>query len=499
MDCVRNILESTSNIESKRLTPSLLRGCFVLILFLPLLLTSSLSAPGSSISQILQIMFYMISLLGLLVLVSFVTLDFVGARKSGFTSLVALTGISPLQWCLVKSAEMWRMFLMVWIVRLPILAWLATQGGLNWGNAICLECLYLSLFAWLSALGLLLVSGHHVKGISFGLVTGVYFLWEAICHLGLLCNAIASYYGMQLSASFAHTVQLLVHMSVLRKVLGLLSGGLAQYDLLIQMGMFLCFAGYCLWRYSRAIFSEIGSTSLGINGETAAETPAKPKQMPRCWSDALAWQACYYHQNGNKTIYGRAFAYIVIIALVLGMNFYGLSVVDYGTFLFAGSGLVLGTMMAAMTSLTQEVKDQTLPSLTMACGDPVELYQGWQRSWRRMGIPDLVFLPVLFASVTWSSPMIAYFIGTGIMGVACLGPLIFISPFLASWTRENLILSAKLFLAIVLTAGTGALVGWLLSWWLLPIVVLPLLYTIGQRVLHRSLPNFFDPLLGPRK
>ncbi|WP_417847219.1 hypothetical protein [Thalassoglobus sp.] len=499
MNRVRNILKSTSTVESKRITPALFRGGFVLILALPLLLTASLTPRGVPIPHVLQFLFYLFSLIGLILLAGYATFEFIGTRTSGATALIALTGISPGEWCLANTAEVWRTFLMIWVVRLPFLAWLVTMGNLNGWAVLHMEILYLALFAWLSSLGLILGSGSVAKGITFGVVWGGYILWEVISNLGILFQAIAAYNGAQLIPSLDGLIQGLIHLSVFRKVLALVTGGFRPDDLVLQTAVLSTFTGYCLWSYSRTIFSEIGATTLGIDGETAAESPVKQKRMPRCWPDALAWQACYYHQNGMTTIKGRAFAYVLFIAAILVMNYFGLSVIEYGFYLCAGAGLIMSPIMAANLSLAHEVKEQTLPSLSMACSDPIEIYKGWQRSWRRTAIPDLLLLPGVLAAISWSSPLFGYYVATGIIGIACIGPTLFVSSFLSAWNWTNIFRLAGSFLVVGFIAGLGALIGWAISWFLLPIVALPLLYAFGQWVLYQHLPKVFDPLLGSQK
>lgn len=499
MHRIRAILESTSTLESKRLIPALIRGSFVLVLLVPMLLTGFQVSRGFPGSHVLQIMFYMISLLGLVFLAGYVTFESVGSRQSSFISLVALTGISQEKWCLARVGEMWRTFLLIWVVRLPILAWLQIQGGLNWSEVCSLELLLLFLFGWLSSLGLLIGSGKLTKGVTFGVVCFGFVAWEFICNLGLLVTAITSFYGLQLIHGVDGFTQLLIHFSVFRKVLSLNSGGFNGHYFVWQAAILLIFTGFCLWRFSQKIFENIGANSLGTDRETVAASPIKNKKMPRCWSNALAWQAFYYHHNGMKTLYGRILAYIAVIVAVTAMNYFKGSITEYGSFLFAATGLVLGPMMAANVSLAKEVKEQTLPSLTMACGDPIKIYQGWQQSWRRMAIPDILLLPALLFSISWSAPMTAFYAGTGIIGIACIGPLLFFSVFLAAWTWPNVITSAKIFLAIVVIAGLGILIGWAMNWLLLPVVVIPLLFALGQWILYRDLPKFFDPLVSPRK
>lgn len=496
---VCNILFSTSMVEAKQLMRPLMSGGVVLALFLPLLLTCAFAPRGVSTSHTLQATFYFISLVGLVLLAGAVTYDFVGSRKSGFISLVALTGLTPGQWCQVCVGEIWRNFLLIWIVRLPILAWLHTQGNMDWKEVLALELIFFCLFNWLSSLALLFGSEKIAKGITIGIAWGGYIIWEVVCNLGVLLNGIYAYYGMPLTPWIGEITQLLSRFSVFRSVLSLFTGGLDPAYLTLQTTTLLGFAVFCLWRFSRVIFADIGANALGIEGETSSASSTKTKNAPRCWSNALAWQAFYFHHHGMKTVYGRSLGYVALLIVILVMNYFQFSLTEYGSFLFAGIGLITVPLFAANVALAKEIKEQTLPSLTLAVGDSVKLFKGWSQSYRRMMVPDLFFLPVIIAAIYWSSPVIAYGIFTGILGIACVAPLLFLSIFLSAWTWINVKTSAMIFLVMLAIAGIGGLIGWLINWYLFPIVVIPLLYVFGQRVLHKYLPKFFDPLHGTQK
>lgn len=491
-----NILISTSAMDARQLFPALVRMSVPFVLFLTLLLAASLTPAGFITSGVLQFLFYLLSLIGVVVSAGFATHQQVGSRQSLFISLVALTGTTSVQWCCTCLLEIWRTFLLIWITRIPVLTWLQTQGNLDLQGVALFELTLLCLFAWLSSLGLLIGSRKSLKGVTFGIAVAGYFGWEVVCNLSSILAMIANYYSIESLEPITELGAFLVHFSIFRKTYSLVTGGFDTAHFISLNIVLLIFAGICLVRFTRTIYRDIGANTIGIEGESAANSPVRKKKIPRCWSNALAWQAFYYHHGGYSTVYIRIVVYFVYLVLIAGMNYFQLSFTEYGSVLFAGIGLVMGPLMVANVCLAKESKEQTLSSLIMAVGDPVSLYEGWQNARLRMTIPDLVLLPAILFALYWSSPVIAYSVACGIPAIAYVTPLMYLSSFLAAWTWRNVKLSGKIFLSLCLIGGIGTLVGWLLSWYLLPVIGIPLLYLLGQRTLHKELPELFDPFFG---
>jgi len=500
MKTILYILESRSTAELKRWLPSLLRGLVVLVFTTALFVIPNLINPEGMSPQAWQFTFYLVSFIGTAILAGVVSQEYIGCRSHAMTSLVAITGISSEKWTLTCAGAMWKTFLLMWLIRFPFLAWVHTQGELSWSTIFCLEFVCLATFAMLSSYAINRASGKTEQGASFGVVVSAIFLWETLSHANYVLTTIASLSGVQIPATVNTIASQLNYLSVTQRVITLLNGGAVEKYVLIQVVTMAAVSVYYLWRFSQTVFSEIGETIHVPVGEVEVVAPAgKKKKMPRCWDNALAWQAYYYHHNGRITTLGRTLGYILAIIIVLGANYLGYSIEDLMSFEFCGMLFLYANLFTANTSLLAESKEQTLPSLTLACGDPIKMFSGWQQSIWKWAIVDFYLLPVLLLSISWQSLSGAYYFGAAIIGVACLSPLLFLMNFFQDWSGRVFAVTLTILAGFALITGLGLFVGWLVSWLLVPIVVVPLLYALGQWSLHTYLPEFFDPFFIKKK
>lgn len=483
----------------RRLTAFLLRGGFVLALLLPILITSTLSRGSIGAARVVQFEFYLVSLLGAVIMAGYVANESGGDRYSGFMSLVALTGLTAKEWCMVRVVQMWSSFLGVWIVRLPVACWVYTHGHWRVHEMVWMELLALCLFAWLSAYSLHVGSQKLAKGLAFGAAIGAVVLWEVTCNALSFMVMVLSNFQFNPPTLVSEISEFVVRFSIVRKLMSLLSGGLDVAMLPFVCVALLLFAAWSWLRFTHTIYADIGANTLGLEGENANSITSRKHSVPRCWDSALAWQAFFYHQKGYQTFYWRIVGYALMIVAAVVMNAFGLKVSEFGAFFFMGGGLVFGVVMIPNVALAAELKEKTLPSLTLAVGDPVRLFLGWLSAGWRMAAPDLLLLPLLLTAVAWAHPSIGYIALTAILGIACTSPLFFCSSFITGWSWANVRAVLVVIVVALLLVGVSVLIGLFLHWALIPLFGLPVLFVLNHRILYRSLPNYFDPLLEPRE
>lgn len=496
MQRLRYILRTTANIEHKRLTPHLIRFGVLLFLFLPVLLISTFAPDDPLRASIMQMVFQYMSMVAAVLVAGYAAIDSGGEQKNPAMALIALTGISAREWCFVRLLEMLRIYLLIMSIRLPIILWIRFGGGYSWGTICSFELLSLAVFFYLSAFGIMQGAKQAVTGAALGMVVLGAVIWELCCNVIMLTGLILPLVGWQLSPWLMSLSSILSEFSVFHRLQNMttLSGEIlfaAQVACLIAAGV-LCFVFY-----SRLIFAEIGSNTIGIEGQTETNQKKKKKRPP-CWDDALAWQSFHYHHGGNSVFWGRAMGYVALFIVILVMNFYRISLDQFGSFLFAASGLFFTPIVAANVCLASEMKEQTLSSLCFAAADPVELYKGWQRGGHRMGRTDLLMVPAICIALSCNHHLIGFVAASVVLFFWALAPLFFISCFLAAWTKANVINSAKIFGMMLLIGAVSVLVGWLVTWYIIPFIALPLSYGMSQYLLHYRLRDWFDPLLAPK-
>ena len=495
------LLVSSSNAESKRLLRPLLTGLLVLLLFAPVLVISTMALPGRMTSRILQTIFYFISLAGLCLFAGTAANESSGDRYSGFISLLALTGLHPSTWCVVRTLQMWRTFLLIWSTRLPIMVWIHTQGHFSWSGILSLEMLLLCVFFSLSSFALLLGSNQNVRVPTFGFGFLGIVIWELICNLGSLATLVLTYLGLPFPSGVSFLSDTFAHFSVGRKITSLATGLFDATFLLGQSIILLLLGLFCLWRFTRLIYSEIGANTLGIEGHVFSsddETPRKGN-LPRCWSHALSWQAYYFHLGGRKTMQGRVAGYVVLIVALLALRYFQIPLSQYRGMLFMGVGLFFNVLLTPSMALSKEVKEQTLPSLILAAGDPTDLFRGWRNGGYRMCFSDILLFPLTLLALAWNDREAALVAVAFLAAIGLSSPVFFCSSFLAAWTWHNIWAQFKLFGIIFLIAALGIATGVFIHIAAVPVVVAPLLFAYNEFLLRRKLVKWFDPYLNFNK
>lgn len=496
------VLDTTQRADTRRMLPTFLRalfGVFILLVVLIPLYAASLESPfGMSpdfTSGVLKA-FYFASLVGLLLLSGWTASAYAGGTHSGFISLLALTGLSPQKWLAIRAVQVLVSFSSFWIVRLPALLLLHTFGNVDWMTVAILEMLLIAVFCCLTTHALWFGNTASTSNEIYGYPWVFAIFWEIMANALSLISLLLSLAQLARIPSLDLLDGFVSRFSVVRRVVFLGETTEQIPWILGQSGLFLACAGLFALMFVRTVYNNIGADiALAEQPLSKPAEKLQTQQRPRCWDDSLTWQAYYLILGGNVSYYTRIGFYLLLMMIVVVFNLLGWDLAGSSWLFFMGGGLITNTFFVSAMGLVVEVKNQTLESLTLAIGDPLDLYRGWRRGANRMGLPDLILLPLLLIAVAFNSLDYAYILASILVGLYLCAPLGFFMFFLRTHTLRNWLAGGGIVAVFVVLAGLAVPVGVWLSPYLIPVFCMPLIYGLNYYIHYHCMPIWFDPLI----
>ena len=380
--------------ESNRLDMGLARGAFPLAFILWLIFSGAVSLqryPAGPTS--FRIYFGMSAWLAIFLAIRLGG-DDAGTRSTGWFPLLQMTGIRPLVWIAFRLAQTWIAFASVWIVRVPILLFTLTLGGLRSTEILAAECLLVVVFGVLSSVALLFA--HFAKSRQRVFAPTLFMM--------LAVEVLTQ--GPRVLVALLKELRIWSAPSALEKLLETWAGLSLSHSVRLAMSQTLTID--TLWPTALLYGALAGLALLALNGVLFRDSDASPaadqsepalhgkkqrrqrRASHRCWDDALAWQSYRYYGGGNDMLVGKSAVFCV---LMIGVwTFVGLGFAETALVLGALGTLVslLATTNKVTDCLQREIRDKTLLTLLLTPNEALDFYRGWRRGIWRLLIPDLV-------------------------------------------------------------------------------------------------------------
>lgn len=452
--------------EARRVDVALVRGGLVAAACLVLLPMAASARDPLTIGRTLLLTYFVLSGLAVFYLALRLAGDSVGDRRSGFNSLLMLTGLAAESWLLVRLAQMWTSFLSVWIARLPLLSLIMTFGGVTWPLVLTAELLLLLAFFAFSAFCLFMADLSNTRQELMNAGPMIAF-WELLLHAPrLLLSALQAFVSWRSAAlpAFRSEQELI---DILERYLNGTFGELLLWvaDGVMQTSLFYqcsqLFAGtpspwrlwpaavmygglaiWILWRYRCIVFARRTEDDPRIGHEPTPSKRGKrgtSRTSRRSWDDAFAWQAYCVHGGGDVLLRNKWTGYTLVVAgvLVVSQTRIGLDLTGAAA-VFCVVSLIISVNKVG-DCLQREIKEQTLPILMLTPHEPDEIYDGWRRGTWWLSVPDLVAWGVIsMFVVTVHRDLPAAFLGAG-GAILASGPLLTVSPLvpysLSGWAQ----------------------------------------------------------------
>lgn len=481
----RLLLQATSPKQVGRLDLSLARFIFLALSFY--LLTWTLDGLRPPYGDRLYGYCSIYSLFLLLYLVMRLTGDSIGDRQSGMLGLIAITGISPMQWALFRWSQLWQNFLSVWIVRLPILAWIWTLG-VNQRMLLEHELFLLGLFLALSSFMLLPAQFMQTRR---DLQVGMFVV------LGFAEFVLAAPYsvmvasGIQLPQPVVSLFAHLLEISICYRTYFVSQGGtFVWWNIMLYVLI-------CMWSFrklTRVVFNRL-EVSRPENQEVEIGQAATAPKRDRCWENPFAWQAYVFRSWGEKAAQVKLWMYPIIFVVVAGALFsYGMD--NWGVAATVIS-MVLIVACLLMTSnipancFEAEEKEETLGSLHLTPNLPIEIYRGWRQGTRKSLIADVMMLIAMTGLLAWYQPVAALVIVSFGVAVLVSGPFLMLSP-MVDYSPRGLLAATVAVLGFVCSIAFGTAAAVFLHPMMFPVFAVSMWWG-ANFVLEKSLlPHFLD-------
>ncbi len=383
--------------------------------------------------------------------------DLSETRLQSFLDLLRMTRMGPVSWHIINLALADLKYVWVVSVRWPVLFALWYVGRLTVGQIAFIEAC--SLLAFLISLNIWMASVYRSGESKFRtavLAVALAVLFDELLFLGglvgqLLNNHVPAF-GTALSAIF-YSVSFTAHFARMSPLLAL------SWFPFGPVLFYAIISGFSMRSLQRK-FREGWDTGWPEFEKVGTESPSRIVHSGNrtVWPDALAWQLVHVYTFGPELRMVKWFLY-VLAAIGIG------SAAAAGQEELAKSSTVvvalLGSLMAVQPlshCMLQEIKQQTLPSLLLATGDPDAIYHGWRRGATWMALPDVAFVLLASAYLAMSSTAEAFLLLGCCWAIFLCGPLLFISA-LVPQTLEGSVIGIGVAFGVLVSIGIATFIG----------------------------------------
>lgn len=488
---IRHLLRSTAPRDAARLDLGLIRAALIVAVGLALLTGRLPPGVSAFLGPVVLRATFGMSVVFVLILAARLGSDAVGDVSTGLLGLVRLAGTRPWQWVALRQLQMWIGFLSVWIVRLPVLLFLPTLGGLTYRLLLTSELALLLLFFVVSNLSLVISFGAATRRHVAGRIVMVLFVWNALLVLpaaivGSLSVTWPQYFppGLVSRLAWISTFSLASQFAAVsssHSEFAQLWPGAALY---LAIGV-----SFLVWFWG--LVRTVGTMTVEERAAPQVEGKrAAPRISRRCWDDALAWQAYVYVGRGTKMVRMKAFGYIALVILTWQAVEYGYQAVPMVALPVLCGGLLMNAINKTGECLTREINDKTIGTLFLTPHDCLDLTAGWRRGAWRLAIPDLV----LWGCMTIASGLVNEY-GPPIM--LCIGMMLvaserfFILSPLMPFTFLGVTTGLGLIFVFMAVASVCIVAAAVVHPWMAPVVLAPLLWGFTV-VLKLALPYWME-------
>lgn len=488
---IQKILRSTLTRESNRLDLGLARAILVLVVFVSFFVMPYTASSPNVIGKSLLTAFFPISIILNVILAGRLTRDRVGDNAGGFTSLLALTGTSRMEWIAVRLTQIWIGFLLVWIIRIPFVLLIFTLGGVLWEDLIAMESLLLMLFMATSTAALL--AAHSADNQKSAGSAG----WTALVRAEFLLLAgnlflhLLGYAGISAPTQIADVCETLASASLYQRLVRYagspaLGTSVMSQLLVINAVLYLLIAVYSLVRFHRDLYSSIGESpqpQILSKKEQKETQKARRQRLARCWDDALAWQSYVFYSGGSDHLTGRVVLYCLALLLILGSYVTSMLEPFSVLLMMVGAVALINAVNTPAKCMEKETKAKTLTALILTPYTGRELYKGWRRGASYLLIPDLVFAAMISAGMYFVEPMGSLVIVTVTLAILMNGPFFMLSH-LVPLKWNSLATGMFVIIGFIGVVVVGLIAGGTLFPIAAPLVMLPLWWLFNQLLLR---------------
>jgi len=480
----RLLLQATSPKQSERLDLSLARFIFVALSFY--FLAWTLDGLRPPYGDRLYGYFSIYSLFLLLYLVMRLTGDSIGDRQSGMLSLIAITGIPPTQWALFRWSQLWQNFLSVWIVRLPILAWIWTLG-VNQRMLLEQELFLLGLFLAMSSFMLLPAQFMQTRrDLQVGMFV-VIGMAEFIVAAPFILTAGL---GFQMTPMVTGILGQLMELSVIYRMFVAPGATFVWWNILLYVLI-------CMWSFrklTRVVFNRL-ETSRPENEAVDIGRAAKAPARKRCWENPFAWHAYVFRSWGEKAYKIKLWLYPLIWIVVAGaLVAYGMD--DWGVIACVLSMVMLVACLLMTSNIPAncfeaEEKEETLGSLHLTPNLPIEIYRGWRQGTRKSLVADVVMLIAMTVLLAWYQPVAALVMVSFGVAVLVSGPFLMLSP-MVDYSPRGLLAATVAVFGFVGAIGFGIAAAVFLHPMMFPVFAVSMWWGANFLLERTLLPHFLE-------
>jgi hypothetical protein len=493
------ILRSMASRDAGRLDLALTRAFFLVATFALLLPTAVIHGGPMTVVVLFAWMLHwqvlVTSLFLVFILAGRLGGDSVGDFRSGLLDLLLMTGLKPWRWLVVRVVQMWIGFASVWIVRVPLLIFLISVGGVSLEKLVVVELLLLTAFLLLS--GLALVTSFTAKSRQqvWGGVLLPTLLWEFLLHAPRIATgAFTKYYGLAVSATTSDWLDTMAATGLTSRILAAMRGPLELAECLPTFALYGVLSAVVLWRFLRNLNAvtqgRVAVPANELSGH-ADEQHGPQRASRRCWDDALAWQAFCIHGHGKLVVQVKCIVYTLLAVGLLVSIPLGYHLPMF--VLTAATCFVVMLIAVGKPSdcLSREIRDETMPTLLLTPNSMADYYSGWQRGAWRLAWPDVVLAAVLALSAFALDPIAPPIVVSVVVAILFAGPFMMLSP-LVPFTFNGVATGLGLTFLFVVIVGLCIFVGAVFHPVFVPLILVPLVSLFNYHVRRHVLPYWME-------
>ena len=516
------ILRSTVLRESTRVDLVLTRTVFLVVAFVVLLPVAWSQRGVPPFGSALHSTMLVLSVLLLVFLVVRLSGDSVGDFRSGMLAMLFLTGLKQRQWLVVRVVQMWAGFASVWLIRLPLLIFVFTLGGVSIQKIVVTETLLLTGFLVLSSFGLLGSFKTNSRQQVFLRIVLPFIAWELLLlSPGIVADLLIRYYGWSVSQRTIDLADTIAEVGLASRFGAAMIRPLSMSQCLPTFAVYGVLSAVVLGRFCRLLSSTtnylaepksvawmlgrffrllliVPRGAIGKRPEQAKVRSAERRQeirviraSRRCWDDALAWQAYCFHGYGKRLVQVKCVGYSLLgLGLLVSIPF------GYQLPVFIGAAVICAvTLLAAVKKptdcLEREIREQTLPTLLLTPNSTDDFYAGWQRGAWHLAWPDIAFAAGIALASYALHPIAPAIVVSLMIAILFSGPFMMLSP-LVPFTFLGIVTGVALTFAAVfivaLCIGCGATVHPMLA----PVILIPLVWPFNYVLRRKILPHWME-------
>lgn len=492
---LRHLLRSVAPRDAARIDLALLRAALLIASCVAVLPAALSTGPRGPAGAFVMPSLSALSLVFAWILAARLGSDSIGDVRSGLLGLVLLAGTSPWQWVLLRCAQMWIAFLSVWIVRIPLLLFAFTLGGVPPQAMLASELALLLAFCVLSSLSLRLSFGAESRRQVSGQVLLVVFAWNVLLTAPRL---LVSAFGGVVPAGVKDAVLPLLDRVSQFSLNVQLQRATASDFTARELGPAFAVYGTIALLLLLWFWRLVGSVGTWAASDRPAPAAARRRALQRAsrrvWDDALAWQAFAYYSRGSQMVRIKLAGYALLAIGAWTAIHFGLKEFVLVSLPVLSGGLLLHAINKPGECLTRELSEATISTLLLTPHDGREFAAGWRRGAWRLAAPDLALWSILTlasALLSPNAPAVMLCIG---MVLVSSNRFFILSPLLPFNVYG---ITSGLAMIVVFTAVAIAcsLAGALIHPYMAPLVLAPLLWGLTS-ILDRSLPLWLDRKLA---